>query len=123
MKGFSDEERDRIRETLMDDGRDLFERYGLQKTTIADLTDAAGIADSTFYRFFDSKEELYFEILQREGHELADTLVAETRSLPTRWQARTTHSEPSPSSCTSWSKPSRRTDSCGDCWSKTNSWK
>jgi TetR/AcrR family transcriptional regulator len=75
MKGFSDDERDRIRRLLLDDGRDLFERYGLKKTTIADLTDAAGIADSTFYRFFDSKEELYFEILQREGHALADELV------------------------------------------------
>ncbi|WP_231184680.1 TetR/AcrR family transcriptional regulator [Haladaptatus sp. DYF46] len=78
MKGFSDDERDRIRRLLLDDGRDLFERYGLKKTTIADLTDAAGIADSTFYRFFDSKEELYFEILQREGHALADELVNES---------------------------------------------
>ncbi|WP_227355559.1 TetR/AcrR family transcriptional regulator [Haladaptatus salinisoli] len=76
MRGFDEEERERIREELMAAGRDLFARYGPRKTTIADLTDAVGIANGTFYRFFDSKEELYFEVVQREGHELADELVA-----------------------------------------------
>jgi TetR/AcrR family transcriptional regulator len=76
MRGFDEEERERIQEELMVAGRELFAQYGPRKTTIADLTDAVGIANGTFYRFFDSKEELYFEVVQREGHELADELVA-----------------------------------------------
>lgn len=74
--GFSESERERIREGLVVEGRDLFERYGLRKTTIADLTDAVGIADSTFYQFFDSKEELYIEILEREGERILPRMLA-----------------------------------------------
>jgi AcrR family transcriptional regulator len=65
--GFSDAERERIREELLTAGRQLFSRYGIQKTTIADLTDEVGIAPSTFYQFFDSKGDLYVEVLEREG--------------------------------------------------------
>ncbi|GKZ14106.1 MULTISPECIES: TetR/AcrR family transcriptional regulator [Haladaptatus] len=87
MKGFDDAERERIRDQLMETGTDLFARYGVKKTTISDLTDPVGIANGTFYRFFDSKEALYFEILQREGHETADDLIAnsfETEDDPER---------------------------------------
>ncbi|MCU4800555.1 TetR/AcrR family transcriptional regulator [Halobacteria archaeon HArc-gm2] len=75
MKGFSDEERERIREALMDAGRDLFARYGLQKTTVADLTDPVGIGTSTFYQFFDSKDDLYVEILEAEEEAIAERVV------------------------------------------------
>jgi AcrR family transcriptional regulator len=66
-EGFSDADRERIRETLLSAGHELFSQYGLEKTTIADLTDEAGIAPSTFYQFFDSKADLYVEVLEREG--------------------------------------------------------
>ncbi|WP_440990720.1 TetR/AcrR family transcriptional regulator [Haloarchaeobius baliensis] len=74
--GFSDSERERIREQLVAEGRGLFSRYGLSKTTIAELTDPVGIAPSTFYQFFDSKEALYLEILDREGEELLPRMLA-----------------------------------------------
>jgi AcrR family transcriptional regulator len=70
MRGFSDEERDRIRAALREAGREQFARYGLRKTTIADLTDAVGIGTSTFYRFFDSKEALYLAVLESEGERI-----------------------------------------------------
>ncbi|WP_458185283.1 TetR/AcrR family transcriptional regulator [Haladaptatus sp. NG-WS-4] len=76
MRGFDENERKRIREGLIATGREKFTRYGLQKTTIADLTDPVGIASGTFYQFFDSKAALYFEVMQVEGHELAEELVA-----------------------------------------------
>jgi AcrR family transcriptional regulator len=78
MAGFDDAERERIRRTLRETGRDLFARYGLEKTTIGDLTDPAGIANGTFYRFYDSKEQLYFEILREEGERLAAEILAES---------------------------------------------
>lgn len=78
MRGFSDEERDRIRRGLLETGREQFGRYGLKKTTIADLTDPVGIANSTFYRFFDSKEALYVEILQSLEEELAESVIEES---------------------------------------------
>jgi AcrR family transcriptional regulator len=63
MTGFSDAERERIRERLLDAGRDLFAQYGLKKTTVSELAERAGIATGTFYSFFDSKERLYYEII------------------------------------------------------------
>ena len=76
MRSFSDDERSRIRQQLRETGRDLFARYGLRKTTISELTDPAGIATSTFYQFYDSKEELYLELLEAEGEEIAERLLA-----------------------------------------------
>lgn len=66
MRGFSDEERDQIREQLVETGRELLLTYGPQKTTVKDITDPVGIAKPTFYRFFDAKADLYLVILQRE---------------------------------------------------------
>ncbi len=66
MTRFTDEERERIRAELHRVGRELFSRFGLERTRIADLTDEVGIGTSTFYQFFDSKEALYLSILARE---------------------------------------------------------
>jgi AcrR family transcriptional regulator len=74
--GFTDDERERIREALVANGRELFVQYGLSKTTIADLTDPIGIANSTFYQFFDSKEALFVAVLDREGDRLLPELLA-----------------------------------------------
>lgn len=76
MAGFTDAERERIRRDVLDAGRELFARYGLEKTTIAELVEPAGVAPSTFYQFFDSKEALYLEILWREGEAFVSGVVA-----------------------------------------------
>lgn len=67
MARFSDEEQERIRESLLDAGREYFSRYGLEKTTVAELADEAGIATGSFYSFFDSKERLYLAVLEAEA--------------------------------------------------------
>lgn len=72
MTAFDDRERARIREALIESGRERFARYGLRKTTIADLTEPVGIATGTFYRFFDSKEELFWTVLEGEREEVLD---------------------------------------------------
>ena len=70
MPIFAENERARIREQLMEVGRELFPRYGLKKTSLEDLTRPSGIAKSSFYGFFDSKEELYMEILMEMRQEV-----------------------------------------------------
>ncbi len=66
MTGFSDQEREEIYQQLLETGRQLFSQYGVKKTTVSELTDAVGIAEGTFYRFFDSKDELYWAVLETE---------------------------------------------------------
>lgn len=74
MKGFTDDQRERIRSDLLEAGHELFAQYGLAKTTIADLTSEVGIGTSTFYQFYDSKEALYLAVLDREGEAIARKL-------------------------------------------------
>lgn len=69
-KGFTVREKELIREQLIEKGRKFFGIYGLKKTNVKDLTNAVGIAQGSFYKFFASKEELYLEILQSEEKEL-----------------------------------------------------
>lgn len=81
MHGFSDEERERIHEQLIETGRELLLTYGPEKTTVVDITEPVGIAKSTFYRFFDSKAELYLVILQREMEEFVETVQQELAGI------------------------------------------
>lgn len=39
MPGFSDEERERIEEALIENGRELLLKYGPEKTTVRDITE------------------------------------------------------------------------------------
>lgn len=73
MKGFSDAERDRIREELIEAGRELFSTLGLERTRVKDLTAEVDIGTSTFYQFFESKETLYLMVLNREVDRIAES--------------------------------------------------
>jgi len=74
-RAFTDTERERIHSKLFDAGRSCFTRYGLKKTTIDDLVKLAGIAKSSFYLFFQSKEALYMELMMSEMPAMAQRLV------------------------------------------------
>jgi len=75
-KAFSDREKELIRKRLIEEGKELFARYGLRKTGVGDLTKAAGIAQGSFYNFFPSKEELYFEIIEQEEEQIKEKLLS-----------------------------------------------
>jgi AcrR family transcriptional regulator len=64
-KGFTDREKALIRASLLEQGRGLFATYGLRKTNIEDLTRAVGISKGAFYLFFESKEALFFELIEQ----------------------------------------------------------
>lgn len=66
MAGFTDSEREQIRDRLIESGKEQVIRYGPAKTRIGDITEPVGIATSTFYLFFDSKDEFFLELIQQE---------------------------------------------------------
>lgn len=78
MPTFTETERDHIRERLLESGRELFPRYGLKKTSLEDLTNSVGIAKSSFYSFFESKEELYLHLLMEERGRLRGEIPADS---------------------------------------------
>jgi AcrR family transcriptional regulator len=63
-KAFSEREKETIRTQMREKGAKLFEKQGLKKTSVDDLTEAVGISKGAFYLFFESKEELFLEILE-----------------------------------------------------------
>jgi AcrR family transcriptional regulator len=73
---FREEKKQSIHEKLVAEGKKLFQRYGLKKTNIEELADAAGIAKGTFYHFFESKEDLCLAIFDREEELMARDLEA-----------------------------------------------
>jgi AcrR family transcriptional regulator len=53
----------RTRAALVRSARKLFERKGYLDTTVAEITKRAGVAHGTFYTYFDSKEEVFSEVV------------------------------------------------------------
>lgn len=60
---YSEEERERIRESLMNEGLALIARQGMQHTTVEQIYQAVGISRTFFYSFFPSKEDFVVEAL------------------------------------------------------------
>lgn len=75
MPTFTEEKKKQVRESLRNTGHELFAQYGVRKTTISELTEAAGIGTGTFYQYYDSKEELYVDILEEYNKELIPRLL------------------------------------------------
>jgi AcrR family transcriptional regulator len=75
-RAFSEYERENIRRKLIAEGRKKFAAFGLKKTGIDDLVQAAGISKGSFYAFFGSKEELYLEVIEAEESSFRETVMA-----------------------------------------------
>ena len=49
---------------LMERAEDLFSKYGYKAVSMDEIADAAGISKMTIYKYFPSKEDLFFKVLQ-----------------------------------------------------------
>jgi AcrR family transcriptional regulator len=74
-RGFSEREKEHIHAALLEKGAELLATYGIRKTSVEDLTRAAGISKGAFYLFYDSKEELFLEIIGRFEAEYHASLI------------------------------------------------
>jgi AcrR family transcriptional regulator len=74
-RAFSEHEKETIRAQMREKGKKLFEKQGLKKTSVDDLTQAVGISKGAFYLFFESKEELFLEILEEIEDEIQTSIL------------------------------------------------
>ncbi|MHA6630628.1 TetR/AcrR family transcriptional regulator [Pseudonocardia sichuanensis] len=74
---FSTAEKARISRLLLETGHQLFTTQGLRKTSLEELVAPAGVAKSTFYLFFDSKESLYLELMLRQTARVTRKVIDE----------------------------------------------
>lgn len=69
-------EADKVRETIKKAARELFRRYGYQKTSVNEIARRAKLAKATIYKYFDSKEMVLHAILMDYIRESVDELLA-----------------------------------------------
>ncbi|MFZ7104121.1 MAG: TetR/AcrR family transcriptional regulator [Peptococcaceae bacterium] len=80
MAKFTESEKKQIREELFHKAYRFFIDKGFKSTSIEDLTSSVGIAKSTFYVFFESKEMLYMELLAHEGEQIEKQVWPEVKA-------------------------------------------
>lgn len=61
---FTDEQNEMIRRDLIREARRCGVAVGMRKTSVEQLTEAVGISKGSFYKFFASKELLFFAVLE-----------------------------------------------------------
>ena len=105
---FTDYETEQLRKALLKETRRCAVTLGMKKTSVDQLTKAVGIAKGSFYKFYESKEMLFFAVLEgihAELYGVADHALSETGfPTPAIWfSSKTTRS----CSCKGFRNPSK----------------
>lgn len=62
--------KEKKKKQLLEAAREMFDRYGAQKVTLEDIARSAGMAVSSLYYYFPSKEQLLREVVVLEHQEV-----------------------------------------------------
>lgn len=81
-KTLTESERTYIRARLKAETEKSLASYGIRKTTIDDLVKRVGIPKGTFYLFYESKEQLLFEVIMDFDREAQEQMLQEVKALP-----------------------------------------
>ena len=82
---FSEKQNETIRKDLIREARRCGVTIGMRKTSVEQLAEVVGISKGSFYKFFDSKELLFFAVLEdihTECFTAAEASLQETTTLP-----------------------------------------
>ena len=70
-KAFSEDEKEKIKENIMNTAIELFHNNGLKSLSISELTKRVGIAQGSFYNFWKDKDSLIIDLAAyRSGQKL-----------------------------------------------------
>ena len=72
---FTDFEDQEILTNLKNAARRQFSAQGVRRTSLEQLTRAAGISKGSFYKYFPSKERLYFTLLEESQNSIRSRLL------------------------------------------------
>lgn len=71
-----------VREALSEAAAQLFRAYGFEAVTVEQIANAAGVSRRTFFRYYESKEDVMVERLDRDGERLVEELAARPLDEP-----------------------------------------
>lgn len=83
-KGFSEREKEKLKERLIIACKESWTKYGYKKTSVDDLCKQVGISKGAFYLFFSTKEDLFGEVLCFEQQKIYETANAILANSPTK---------------------------------------
>lgn len=63
-------------ESILTTARNMFIRYGLQKTSLEEMARLSMVAKATIYNYFGNKEQVFMEVLNREVADISERIVA-----------------------------------------------
>src|SRR5690349_2475721 len=78
VAGRRDRKKNETRRALRDAAHRLFAEKGFSRTTIDDITEAADVSRRTFFRYYDSKDDL----LRTDIADLLPVMLAALRARP-----------------------------------------
>jgi AcrR family transcriptional regulator len=78
LPGLRDRKKNETRQALRDAAHRLFAEQGFSRTTIDDITEAANVSRRTFFRYYDSKDDL----LRSDVSDMLPVMLAALRSRP-----------------------------------------
>jgi AcrR family transcriptional regulator len=55
------------KEQILNEARSLFTRHGFRKCTTGDISSACGLTKAALYHYFESKEQIFSEVVHRES--------------------------------------------------------
>ncbi len=75
-KAFTPSEKELITRRLLEQGFRLFSAHGLDKTNVEEIALAAGISKGAFYRFYESREALFMDVIEQAETRVRQQLLA-----------------------------------------------
>ncbi len=68
-------DKEKIKRKIIIDAGDIFSRFGFRKTTMSDIARKTGMGKSSIYYYFNSKEEIFEQVVIYEADILRDELT------------------------------------------------
>lgn len=74
--------RSRMMVKLMEAAVGLFSEFGVDATSVLEITNKAGVANGTFYNYFKNKEEIVFAVYKMSMESLVADIVRNLNAIP-----------------------------------------
>lgn len=78
---FNENEKKLIRSKLNEAAQEYLGKYGVKKTTVDQLTEMAGISKGSFYKFYPSKEVLFFLVLENYQNSITEKVIDQFKQM------------------------------------------
>lgn len=79
MSSLQERKQQLVREAIWDSALDLFAGKGFDETSVEEIAEAAGVSRRTFFRYFESKNDLLAQCVIDYGDSIAEAIEASPR--------------------------------------------